>query len=86
MGKRGYHRSNRWFDTRLEHMPAGSFGHMFLGLPARWTILPDCVSECFGSVIIPKRKPVGWDQLIRGFAPDRLLAGLTRNALVRLGA
>jgi hypothetical protein len=35
MGKRRYRQPYRWFNTRLEHMPAGSFRHMFLRLSAR---------------------------------------------------
>jgi hypothetical protein len=35
MGKRRYRQPYWWFNSRLEHMPAGSFRHMFLRLPAR---------------------------------------------------
>ena len=35
MGKRRYRQPYWWFNTRLEHMSAGSFWDMFLGLPSR---------------------------------------------------
>jgi hypothetical protein len=34
MGKRRYHQPHWWFNTRLEHMPTGSFWYMFLCLSA----------------------------------------------------
>ena len=34
MGKRWYRQPHWWFNTRLEHTPARSLGHMFLYLPA----------------------------------------------------
>jgi len=35
MGKRWYRQPHWWFNTRLEHTPARSFGHMFRCLPTR---------------------------------------------------
>ena len=35
MGKRRYRRPHWWFNSRLEHMSAGSFRYMFLCLLAR---------------------------------------------------